>query len=58
MNPGFSPTENIYTALEQELWNQKIKIKTLNDVWVLSREIARNFTLEFPHNLYKSLQKE
>ena len=33
----------------------KDQIKTLSDVWVLSREIARNFTLGFLHKLYKSL---
>jgi len=54
-SPDLSPMENLWAALKQELWNQRGKIKSSGDVWALSREIVRDFTLEFIHKLYESL---
>ena len=48
-SPDLSPMENIWGAIKNELWKQRLHIKTSNDVWRLSREIARNFTLVYIH---------
>ena len=54
-SPDLSPMENIWASLKNELWNQRERITSSNDVWVLSREIVHNFTLVYIHNLYHSM---
>lgn len=54
-SPDLSPMENVWAALKNELWNRREHIRSPNDVWRLSREIVRNFTLAFIHSLYNSL---
>ena len=54
-SPDLSPMENIWASLKNELWNQRERIRNADDVWALSREIVRNFTLVYIRNLYNSM---
>lgn len=54
-SPDLSPMENVWACLKNELWKQRAKIKTAEDTWVLSREIAHSLSLVYIRSLYNSL---
>ena len=56
-SPDLSPIENIWSVIQNELWNRREQIRGPNDVWAFSREIVRNLTLVYIRSLYESLPR-
>jgi len=54
-SPDLNIMENIWAALQQELWVRRNQLRNAGDVWAAAREIFNNFTLMSIRNLYESL---
>jgi len=54
-SPDLNPIENIWAFIEQELFNKRNKIKTVQDVWAQTRDIFHDLALTYIRKLYDSL---
>lgn len=54
-SPDLNPIENVWSYLQNELWERRSGIRNVDDVWSLTQELFYNMDMSYIEKLYNSL---